>query len=132
MNQFFSSLYCYLFEDLFGHDLAIYLNSHIVFQQQGNMFVAIAFAMMCVSLFVAFLYYYVIDEAKLASFPGWLMFLNIGVITNVLVGWLCVEDIGLGSSLGLGIANGLLSIPIFILFSLLSKWYSRNCSKTPI
>ena len=117
MNHFFSSLYCNLFEDLFGHDLAVYMDSHTVFIQQGNMFVAAAFMMMCVSLFAIVAYYYVIDHPKLADFPGWLMFLYICVIANFFLGWLWVKDIGLGCSLGFGITNGILSIPVFIILS---------------
>ena len=132
MNQFFSSLYCYLFEDLLGHDLAVYLNGHIVFLQQGNMFVAVSFMMMCVSLVVTVAYYYIVDHPKLASFPNWFLFLCICVTVNFLWGWLWVRDIMLGSAVGFGIANGLLSIPAFILLSLLCKWHSRNCSKIPV
>ena len=132
MNQFFSSLYCNLFEDLFGRDLAIYMGSHIAFMRIGNMFVATALTMMCVSLFVAVVYYYVIDHPRLACFQGWLIFAFICVITNILSGWLWIKDIALGSSLGFGIANGLLSIPSFIILSFLCKWWSRNSSKIPI
>ena len=132
MNQFFSSLYCNPFEDLFGHDLAIYMGSHITFMRIGNMFVATALAMMCVSLFVAVVYYYVIDHPRHACFQGWLLFAFICVITNMLSGWLWIKDIALGSSLGFGIANGLLSIPSFIILSSLCKWWSCNCSKIPI
>ena len=132
MNQFFSSLYCNPFEDLFGHDLAIYMGSHVAFMQIGNMFVATALTMMYVSLFVAVVYYYVIDHSRLACFQGWLIFAFICVITNMLSGWLWIKDIALGSSLGFGIANGLLSIPSFIILSFLCKWWSRNSSKIPI
>ena len=132
MNQFFSRLYCNFFEDLFGHDLAVFLDSHIVFIQQGNMFVAAAFMMMCVTLFAIVAYYYVIDHPKLADFPGWLMFLCICVVANILLGWLWVRDIGLGCCLGFGITNGILSIPAFIIMSFLCKWYSRNCLRTPL
>ena len=121
-----------LFEDLFGHDLAVYLDCHIVFIQQGNMFVAAAFMMMCVSLFAIVAYYYVIDHPKLADFPGWLMFLCICAVVNVFSGWLWIRDIGLGSSLGFGITNGLLSIPVFIIMSFLCKWRSRNSSRIPL
>ena len=132
MNQFFSSLYCNFFEDLFGHDLAVYLDSHTVFIQQGNMFVAVAFMMMCVSLFAIVAYYYVIDHPKLADFPGWLMFLCLCVVVNAMSGWLWIKYLGLGSNIGFGIANGLLSIPVFILLSFLCKWHSRNSSRIPL
>ena len=132
MNQFFSSLYCNFFEDLFGHNLAVYLNSHTVFIQQGNMFVAAAFVMMCVTLFATVVYYYVIDHPKLADFPGWLMFLCICVIANFFSGWLWVKDIGLGCCLGFGISNGILSIPIFIILSFLCKLQSRDSSRIPL
>lgn len=132
MNHFFSSMYCNSFEDLFGHDLAMYLDSHTVFIQQGNMFVAAAFMMMCVSLFAVVAYYYVIDHPKLANRPGWLMFLCICVVVNVMFGWLWIRDLRVGSSIGFGITNGLLSIPAFIILSFLCKWYSRNSSRIPL
>lgn len=132
MNQFFSSMYCNFYEDLFGHDLAMYLDSHTVFIQQGNMFVAAAFMMMCVSLFAVVVYYYVIDHPKLANCPGWLMFLCICVVVNVMFGWLWIRDLRVGSSIGFGITNGLLSIPAFIILSFLCKWYSRNSSRIPL
>ena len=132
MNQFFSSLYCNFFEDLFGHNLPVYLDSHTVFIQQGNMFVAAAFMMMCVTLFAIVAYYYVIDHPKLADFPGWLMFLSICVVVNAMSGWLWIRDLGVGSSIGFGITNGILSIPAFIILSFLCKWYSRNSSRIPL
>ncbi len=132
MNQFFSSLYCNFFEDIFGHELAKYLDSHIVFLQQGNMFVATAFMMMCVSLFILIAYYYILDHPKIADFSGWFMFLGICVVANFLLGWLWVRDIGLGCRLGFGITNAILSIPVFIIMSFLCKWQSRNSSRIPL
>ena len=128
MNQFFSSLYCTLFEDLFGHDLAAYLDSRIVFLQQGNMFVAISLTLMCISFTVSIIYYYVIDHPKFANIQGWLMFLDICIVVNTFFGWIWVKDLGLGSRLGFGVANGLLSIPSFVVFSLFCKTWSHNGS----
>ena len=132
MNEFFRFLYCCLFEDIFGHDLALYLDGHITFLQQGNMFVTIACYMMCLSLTIVIAYYYIIDHPKLANFPGWMMFLYVCIVVNTLSGWLWVRNVELGSSIGFGIVNGLLSIPIYIIFSFLCKWRSRHSSKVPI
>jgi len=126
MNQFFSFLYRGLFEDMFGHDLAMYLDGQIVFQQQGNMFVATALTLMCISFTVSIIYYYVVDNPKFANIQGWLMFLDICIVVNTFVGWIWVKDLGLGSGLGFGIVNGLLSIPAFMLFSLFCKTWSHN------
>jgi len=132
MNEFFRFLYCCLFEEMFGHDLALYLDSHIKFLQNGNIYVAIACYMMCFSLTTVIAYYYIIDHPKLANFPGWLMFLYVCIVLNTLSGWLWVRDIELGSSIGFGIVNGLLSIPVYIIFSFLCKWHSRHSTKVPI
>jgi hypothetical protein len=112
--------------------MAMYLNSHMLFLQQGNMFAAIACFMMCLSITTTLAYYYIVDHPKLANFPGWLMFLCICIVVNAFSGWLWVKNLEIGCSLGFGIANGLLSIPAYIIFSLLCKWHSHHCAKVPI
>lgn len=86
--------------------------------------------MMCLSLTIVIAYYYIIDHPKLANFPGWMMFLYVCIVVNTLSGWLWVRDIELGSSIGFGIVNGLLSIPVYIIFSFLCKW--RKPSVNPV
>ena len=61
MGQFFTTIYC-LFDDLFGLELASYLAGEATERQQSNMFMSIGLAMIGISLLVAVIFYYVVNE----------------------------------------------------------------------
>ena len=74
MGEFFGSMYCWLFEDFFGIDLANYLWGEATEMQQANMFIGIGLTMFGISLFIMVLYYYIVNHPKLCHLWGWLLF----------------------------------------------------------
>lgn len=152
MGDFFGSIYC-IFEDFFGLELANYLWGEASPDSPTNSFIGIGMWMLGISLAMTLIYYYVIDHPKLANWWGWDIFLIINAIINFIVGWQIVlkdyyeglmvtNDITTGMKVPLniseseilcfGVSNMLLSIAAFIVFSFIVKWWSRNCSHSPI
>lgn len=151
IGQFFGSFYCWLFEDLFGLDLANYLWGQTSPTMTSNMFIPIGLSMFGISLLVMVLYYYVINHPRLCSLWGWLIFLGVNFALNFLVGWQWVLShlyegkmvyenvehqmvplpIDETNCLWFGLANSLLSIIVFIAFTYMFKWKSTNCWVAP-
>lgn len=152
MGEFFGSIYC-LFEDFFGLELAEYLWGNSSPLSQNNSFIGIGLWMFGISLAMAILFYYVIDHPRLNNWWGWLIFLGINALINFFVGWQMVLDdyydglmvtidpstnlqvplnIGESEILCFGVSNMILSIFVFIIFSFIMKWWSKNCSSAPI
>ena len=151
MGEFFGSIYCWL-EDFFGIELANYLWGEASPEQTGNMFIGIGLSMLCISLAMVVIYYYVIDHPRLNNWWGWLIFLGINALINFIVGWQWVlkhyydgfmvrkspvtgkmEDLPIYGSdiLSFGVTNMIDSIFVFIIFSYILKWWSTNCSRAP-
>jgi len=152
MGEFFGSMYC-LFEDFFGLPLADYLWGQASPAQVTNIYIGIGLSMLCVSLLIVVLYYYVLNPSgKLSKWWGWLIFLAINGIINFVIGWQrTLYDLNAGKMitidpatnqekpleiyqidcLNFGVSNMILACLWFFLFSLVLKWKSRNCSHTP-
>lgn len=152
MGNFFGSLYCAVFEDFFSHELADYLWGLVSPDSTSNSFIGIGLWMFGITLAVALIYYYAIDNPGLNHWWGWGIFLVVNAIINFIVGWQWVlkdyyaglmvkidsatnmkVPLGIGESeiLCFGVSNMLLSIVVFIIFSLIVKWWSNNCSEAP-
>jgi hypothetical protein len=151
MGQFFGSFYCML-EDLFGLDLANYMWGLVSPYATSNLFIPIGLTMFIISLVFMLVYYYVLDHPKLCSLWGWLLFLTINLVINVVVGWQWVQmhlyegrmvfinnkdhqeiplPVDEWNCFLFGVANGLLSILTFVAFSYMFKWKSTNCWVAP-
>lgn len=151
MGQFFGSIYCW-FEDFFGLELANYLWGLSSPAQQDVMFIGIGMSMLIISLFVAVLYYYIIDHPRLGNFWAWLAFLAGNSLINFLVGWQWVlkdyydglmirisavngkpESLPIdgGNILAFGVTNAILSALAFFFLSMIIKWKSTNVSHVP-
>ncbi len=152
MGQFFGSIYCW-FEDFFGLDLANYLWGIASSVSDTNLFIGIGLTMFGISLGVVLLFYYVVNHPQLNNWWGWGIFLAVNAVINFIVGWQWVLDdyyadkmvtidpytnlqtplnIGTSEILYFGVSNMLLSILVFIVFSFIFKWWSRNCPNAPI
>lgn len=152
MGNFFGSIYCWLFEDFFGLDLANYLWGISSPEQTTNMFIGIGLAMLGVSAFVMVVYYYLLDHPKLANWCGWAIFLGINALINFIVGWQWVLqdyydglmykiDNATGGKVNLaideggiacfGVSNMILSMLAFLIFSYCFKWWSTNTRHAP-
>lgn len=151
MGNFFGVIYC-LFERLFGIELADYLWGIASPLSTTNQFIGIGLWMLGISFFMVMLYYYIVNHPKIATWWGWLIFLGANALINFFVGWQWVLSdyyegkmveldpatnmqvpLNITSSelLSFGVADMILSIFVFILFSLILKWKSNNCSNSP-
>lgn len=151
MGNFFGVIYC-LFERLFGIELADYLWGIASPLSTTNQFIGIGLWMLGISFFMVILYYYIVNHPKIATWWGWLIFLGANALINFFVGWQWVLSdyyegkmveldpatnmqvpLNITSSelLSFGVADMILSIFVFILFSLIFKWKSNNCSNSP-
>lgn len=147
MGDFFGSLYCTPFEDFFGMDLAEYLWGYSSPEQTSNMFISIGLWMFGISAVIATLYYYVFQNPRISRWWGWMTFMGANAIINLFLGWqLVLKDMysglmldGNGMDLPIsednilcfGVSNMLISILVFFIISLIIKWWSRDCSRTP-
>lgn len=152
MGEFFGSMYCFLFEEFFGIELANYLWGIASPKQLTNMFIGIGLSMLCISLVVAVLYYYIINHPRLSNWWGWSIFLGVNAAVNFVVGWQWVlrdyydglmvkvsattgkkVDLMINESdiLAFGVTNMILAIAWFFIFSLIIKWWSSNACNAP-
>ena len=151
MGELFGDLYCWL-EDFFGLELADFLWGLSSPQQTGNMFIGIGMTMLCISLILTIVYYYLLNHPRLNNWWGWSIFLAVNAFLNFVVGWQWVlkdyydglmvkispetgKEIDLAISesdiLAFGVTNMINSIIAFIIFSYIIKWWSTNCSRAP-
>ena len=150
MGQFFGSIFCW-FEEFFGLNLADYLWG--VYSPNGeNLFIGLGFWMFGISLFMVLTFYYIINKPLFNNWWGWLIFLSINAGINFIVGWQSVLadkreglmtqkssitgqliplDITDAQIVKFGVSDMFLSILVFIIFSLIFKWWSTNCSDAP-
>ena len=85
MGELFGDLYCWL-EDFFGLELADYLWGLSSPQQTGNMFIGIGMTMLCISLILTIVYYYLLNHPRLNNWWGWSIFLAVNAFLNFVVG----------------------------------------------
>lgn len=151
MGDFFASLYC-IFDELFGLELASYLAGEATERQQSNLFINIGLITLGISLFIAVVFYYVINHPKLNNWWGWSIFLGINALINYFVGWhwvlsdlldgmmekmdqttgqLIPLSIMENDCISFGFANLIVSIIFFAVISSLIKWGSTNAPRAP-
>lgn len=151
MGNFFGSIYCWL-EDFFGLELADYLWGQASPEQTRNMFIGIGLSMLLISLLIAVCFYYVVNHPRLNNWWGWLIFLVVNAVVNLVVGWQWVlkdyyegmmvkENVSTGEMEDLpiypddiflfGVANMIYAVIVFVIFSYIIKWWSTNCSRAP-
>lgn len=152
MGQFFGSVYCWLFEDFFGQELANYLWGQTSDYQQSNMFIGIGLWMAGISLLIALAYYYFIDHPKLSKWWGWLIFAIFNSAINYLIGWqrtlydyyegimVTIDaktqqevplDIYPIDCICFGVTDAIIALFTFFVFSMIFKWKSCNSSHSP-
>lgn len=147
MGEFFGSIYCFLFEEWYGLDLASYLWGEASPQQTTNMFISCGLWMLGVTVLFNVLYYYVIDHPKLAKWWGWCLFMLIGASFTFVIGWqITLRDFDAGLMIStdnkpldvypsncfkFGVVNAILSITLYCIFSIIIKWKSTNSAHIP-
>lgn len=153
--MFFETIYR-LFIALFGGDMADYLSGYVCPSEDstggflaGNQFVMYGFIALGVALVIMLIYYYVINHPRFNRWWSWLLVLvlvgtiNLFVGTGMTLGDLDAGNIGdcliAGGNGGIytsncwmfGLANFFVSSVFFIVFSIVLKWWSTNCKRTP-
>lgn len=114
-------------------------------------FVKIGFAMLVASLLVAVFYYYIIDHPRFNRWWSWLIMMFISVAANFTYGFSyvynrlnggqipnCFVTTESGEQLltnsncfSFGLTNAFIGAIVFIIFSLLIKWWSTNSKNSP-
>ncbi|MDR1553490.1 MAG: hypothetical protein LBS69_08530 [Prevotellaceae bacterium] len=109
-----------------------------------------------ISLGIALVYYYVINHPEFAQFRHWFIMLIITAVINLFAGWGWVYSGFINGEIGdcvmyareasgsiisqliyasdcwmFGVANAIVSIGFFCIFSLIVKWKSSNAGHSP-
>ncbi len=148
MKAFFGVIYEF-FVSLFGPDLADHLYG-LNPDNSGNtdarsLYVYVGLAMLIISVVVAALYYFVVNNTKYNRWYHWAMVMGINALINLFVGFYlpfrdyqagAIADevkpgIGMGNLWGFGFANAILSLFFFFIFSLILQNKSRNYANVP-
>lgn len=147
------------FQSLFGQDLSYYLWGYDPATEgytNPNLFNHIGLIAIVVSLLLVILFYYIVNHPRFCKWWSWLLTMGIDAIIGLFVGYAIVVSkyvngfipqelmyqfdeegnitaylIGSSHCWGFGIANMIVSILLFILFTLIFKWWSSNAKHVP-
>lgn len=151
-------IYCF-FESLFGQQLGEYLwgyNCETDGYTNPALFPRIALWTLLISLVISVLYYYVINSSRFHRWWSWLIMLfSNSLLCFFFAYWWIMEDYRNGligdcllyqrddsgdivdyyitdsSFWGFSLANAIISLTIFFMLSMILKWGSSNCRKSP-
>lgn len=156
--DFIGRIYCF-FEPLFGQQLGEYLwgyNCETENFTDPVLFPRIALWILLISLLISGQYYYIINSARFHRWWSWLiMVFSNSLICFFFAYWWIKEDylnnligdcllyqrnasgdiIGYyitdSSFWGFSLVNAIISLAVFFLLSMILKWGSTNCRKSP-
>jgi len=158
MGEILGNIYCW-FESLFGQYLGEYLWGYDCNTQTydgKNLFNSIGLVTIAVSLALVLIYYYVINHTRFAQWWHWTIVFIISAMFNFLIAyWWTISDF-MNGAIGdclmytrddggnivsqliyendcwmFGLSNSFVSMMLFIVFSFMFKWWSRNCKHSP-
>ena len=156
--EFIGRIYCF-FESLFGQQLGEYLwgyNCETGDYTNPALFSRIALWTLSISLVIGVLYYYIINSSRFHRWWSWLnMLFSNSLLCFFFAYWWIIEDFKnnlIGDCLlyqrdeagtiiesyitdssfwGFSLANAIISLFLFFMLSMLLKWRSVNCRKSP-
>lgn len=156
--EFVGRIYCF-FESLFGQQLGDYLwgyNCETEDFTDPILFPRIALWTLLISLLISVLYYYIINSARFHRWWSWLiMAFSNSLICFFFAYWWIKEDylnnligdcllyqrnesgniveyyITESNFWGFSLTNAIISLAIFFILSMILKWGSTNCRKSP-
>ena len=156
--EFIGRIYCF-FESLFGQQLGDYLwgyNCETENFSSPVLFPRIALWTLLISLLVSVLYYYIINSSRFHRWWSWLIMLfSNSLLCFFFAYWWIKEDylnnligdcllylrdesgavieyyITDSSFWGFSLANAIISLAVFFILSMILKWESTNCRKSP-
>lgn len=152
-------IYCF-FESLFGQQLGEYLwgyNCETEDYTDPALFPRIALWTLLISLLISVLYYYIINSSRFHRWWSWLiMLLSNSLLCFFFAYWWIKEDylnnligdcllyqrnesgdiveyyITESNFWGFSFANAIISLFVFFILSMVLKWGSTNCRKSPL
>ena len=146
MKAFFVTIY-ELFRSLFSVDLAdhLYGLDNTGSTNVRSLYVYVGLAMLVISLIIAAIYYYAVNNSKYNRWYHWTMALVLNAVINLFLGfYLPFRDyqagtiadeirpgVGIGDLWGFGFANALVSLFFFFAFSMILQNKSRNYANVP-
>ncbi len=148
MKDFFAPIYEVL-KALYGSDLAEHLYgldpSGTGDYNARSLYVTVGFLLIIITAAIVIAYYFLINSPRYNRWYHWMGFMGVNFIIHLCLGFYLpyldfdkgnvaptVKDVvDSGHLWGFGLANGLLSIVLFILLSIIVKRFSRNCSTVP-
>jgi hypothetical protein len=144
------------FASLFGGDLADYLSGYICSSEEteggylgSNQFVMYGFIALAIALVIVVIYYYGINHPRFNKWWSWLLMLLLVGLSNLFIGALMTSGDLAAGEIGdclingenggiydsncwmFGLANFIVSVLFFIIFSVGLKWWSTNCKRSP-
>lgn len=146
MREFFAALYS-LFVPMYGNETDLFLKG---MDDDGGFtfpsaYVPVGFFLLLGSLTMVVLFYFIINSVRFSRWYHWLMVLGSNFVLQMLVGFylpfLDYDKGNISSQLTsvqpehlwyFGLANAVLSLVVFTLFSFALRRWSRNCATTPI
>ncbi len=156
--EFIGRIYCF-FESLFGQQLGEYLwgyNCETDDFTNPVLFPRIALWTLVISLLISVLYYYIIDSSRFHRWWSWLIVLfSNNLLCFFFAYWWIKEDYLnnlIGDCLlylrdesgdivefyitdsnfwGFSLTNAIISLVVFFVLSMILKWKSTNCRKSP-
>lgn len=163
MSEFLGKIYCFLFEGLFGQNLAEYLwgyNCETEVYDGLNLFNTIGGNTIIISLLLVLAYYYLplyfFNHPRSNRWWNWLFILFISGIGNLIIASIWINNHFLDGRIGdcllytrdeageivaqliyksdfwmFGLANFIFSVGVFVLGSIVFKWWSTNCKYSP-
>lgn len=134
MNDFFANWY----------ELVSYFEGFSDVMYDNGLYIAIGFCMVLIPIVTLTLYYYVVDSRSLNRWWHWLLLVFIicainfgiafGVSYNGILNVFGDAEVGfplVGSCLGVSFINVLWTAIISFVWSMIIKWGSRQCRRTP-
>ena len=158
MDTIFGSIYSW-FLSLFGDDLGYYLwgyNPVTATYSNPNIYNIVGIITLAVSFVLVIVFYYIFNHPRFCKWWSWLITLGVNAIIGLFIGYGIVYSkyingfiplqlmyqydeqgniianlIGEGNCWGFGIANLIVSILFFVVFTFLCKWGSSNAKHVP-
>jgi amino acid transporter len=156
--EFIGRFYCF-FESLFGEFLGQYLWGYDCVTDDytnPNLFPRIAAIVFFISLAICAIYYYVINNTRFNRWWHWVIMLVLNSLVCLLVGYWWIKEDELDSKIpdclmygrdengeiiseyitdsnfwGFALTNAIIAAILFFLISMVIKWWSASCRKTP-
>lgn len=146
----FESIYS-LFSSFFGYSLDDYLYGFTCSQETmaSNQYIMYGMVALGSALFGMILFYYIINHPRFNKVTHWLIILLLVALLNLLFGGIITSNdlssltipecfitndsggITTANCWMFGLANAIVAICFFIVFSIVGKWWSTNCKCTP-